>query len=650
MKKITSTILITIFFSILSIITFLALELFAETKITDTYTKLLTQKTANENVVMVMIDQKSIDRIRFPWKRKLYANIIEYLNDYGHAKVVTFDSLISSPDNDFPESDEYFFNTISKYNNFIGAFNSDVNVPSESALNEEYFNKIAVKSAITVDYQKDYQPAILHKILKLRPEYIDSVSNFGQVATPHDIDTYVRSVFPILRIGDSSFPSLALASYIKYKNIDKFVLTDKYFCSADNCQTLKLPIKAHTPFGPKIRLNWYKPIDTYVSHKTYSAIDILDSYDLIKSGQPPIINPEIFDGKIVIIGAAARVKSLEDIKSTPIINHSHAGADIQATAISNFLDNSAITEISFTQKVALAFAICLLSILIISILGLNSSLITLGIMIVGYIATSILLFTKGIIIQTITPPILIILVISASYICRFLIEGHKKEQIQNAMGLYLSKDIMKSVVKNIDNIQLGGKRANITVLFADIRGFTTISEQLSAEEVTEILNEYFTAVEPIIRKHKGVLNKFIGDAVLAIFGEPIQDKNHALNAVLCANEMQQVMSKIQRNWDETGKPHIEIGIAINTGEAFVGNIGSPERIEYTVIGDTVNTASRIESYNKVYKTKLLISESTYEKVNRICDVIKIREVSIRGKSKKINIYEDLRVTNNNDNK
>lgn len=218
------------------------------------------------------------------------------------------------------------------------------------------------------------------------------------------------------------------------------------------------------------------------------------------------------------------------------------------------------------------------------------------------------------------------------------------------MGLYLSKDIMKSVVKNIDNIQLGGKRANITVLFADIRGFTTISEQLSAEEVTEILNEYFTAVEPIIRKHKGVLNKFIGDAVLAIFGEPIQDKNHALNAVLCANEMQQVMSKIQRNWDETGKPHIEIGIAINTGEAFVGNIGSPERIEYTVIGDTVNTASRIESYNKVYKTKLLISESTYEKVNRICDVIKIREVSIRGKSKKINIYEVLRVTNNNDNK
>ena len=186
-------------------------------------------------------------------------------------------------------------------------------------------------------------------------------------------------------------------------------------------------------------------------------------------------------------------------------------------------------------------------------------------------------------------------------------------------------------------------------MFADIRGFTSISEKLSADEVTEILNEYFTAVEPIIRKHNGVLNKFIGDAVMAIFGEPIQDKNHAQNAVRCASDMHKEMIKLQQKWDEEGKPHIEIGIAINTGEAFVGNIGSPERIEYTVIGDTVNTASRIESYNRVYKTRFLISETTYEKVSRICDVIKIREVPIRGKSRKINLYEVLRIIEKNDN-
>ena len=213
------------------------------------------------------------------------------------------------------------------------------------------------------------------------------------------------------------------------------------------------------------------------------------------------------------------------------------------------------------------------------------------------------------------------------------------------MGKYLSKDVMKNVVNNIDSVKLGGKRANVTVLFADIRGFTSISEKLSAEEVTKILNEYFTAIVPIIEKHNGILNKFMGDAVLAVFGEPIKNDHHALDAIKCADCMLKKVKLLQEKWLEEGKPKIEIGIGISTGEAFVGNIGSEERLEYTVIGDTVNTASRIENYNKVYRTKFLISQETFEQVQKHVDVIKIREVSIRGKAKKINIYEVLRLLN-----
>ena len=227
---------------------------------------------------------------------------------------------------------------------------------------------------------------------------------------------------------------------------------------------------------------------------------------------------------------------------------------------------------------------------------------------------------------------------------RFILEGRNKEKIKQAMGKYLSQDIMKNVVQNIDDIKLGGKKAVVTVLFADIRGFTSMSEKLSAEEVSVILNEYFTEIEPIISKYNGVINKFIGDAVMAIFGEPIQDINHPKNAVLCANEMLKTVDRLRDKWLFEGKPKIEIGIGINTGEAFVGNIGSEKRLEYTVIGDMVNLASRIESYNKVYKTSLLISSSTYKHVSSIADVIKISEVSIRGKSKKMDIYEVLRLT------
>ena len=170
-----------------------------------------------------------------------------------------------------------------------------------------------------------------------------------------------------------------------------------------------------------------------------------------------------------------------------------------------------------------------------------------------------------------------------------------------------------------------------------------MSEKMTAEEVSVILNEYFSEMEPIITKYNGVINKFIGDAVMAIFGEPVQDIHHPQNAVKCAVEMLKKVDMLRDKWLQEGKPKIEIGVGINTGEAFVGNIGSEKRLEYTVIGDTVNIASRIESYNKVYKTNLLISSSTYAHVNDIADVIKIADVTIRGKSKKMDIYEVMKL-------
>ena len=248
--------------------------------------------------------------------------------------------------------------------------------------------------------------------------------------------------------------------------------------------------------------------------------------------------------------------------------------------------------------------------------------------------------------DVITPLLVQLITMIFAYSFRFILEGKNKEKIKQAMGKYLSQDIMQNVVKNIDDIRLGGKKANVTVLFADIRGFTSMSEKMTAEEVSMILNEYFSEIEPIITKYNGVINKFIGDAVMAIFGEPIQDINHPTNAVKCAYDMLKKVDWLQDKWLNEGKPKIEIGIGINTGEAFVGNIGSEKRLEYTVIGDMVNLASRIESYNKVYKTNFLISSSTYAQVSSIVDVIKISEVTIRGKSKKMDIYEVLRVSSN----
>ena len=401
-----------------------------------------------------------------------------------------------------------------------------------------------------------------------------------------------------------------------------------------------------TPYGFQSTIKYYKERDnSSYTHKKYSAIDLINSYDALKQGKKPEIDPKEFDGKVVFLGANAKAAalSLEDALPTPLMTK-HPGVDIQATNLDNLMHNEFLHEVSFGQELLILFTVTILTFLIISKCPFFVSIILLLLMAGGYMTASIFCYRHGIAIHVMTPVMIEILTTIFGYSYRFLQEGKNKEKIKQAMGKYLSQDIMKNVVQNIDDIKLGGKRANVTVLFADIRGFTSMSEKMSAEDVSKILNEYFSEIEPIITKYNGVINKFIGDAVMAIFGEPIQDLNHPVNAVKCAYEMLKKVNQLQDKWLFEGKPKIEIGIGINTGDAFVGNIGSETRLEYTVIGDTVNLASRIESYNKVYKTNFLISSSTYSYVSSIADVIKISEVQIRGKSKKMDIYEILRLT------
>ena len=279
----------------------------------------------------------------------------------------------------------------------------------------------------------------------------------------------------------------------------------------------------------------------------------------------------------------------------------------------------------------------------IRVCNLAKSILNTLLVVVTYLVFSTACFYFGIVINVLTPIVMFVLTTILAYTHKFVLENRSKEKVKSAMGKYMSQDVMKRVVQDIDNLGLGGKRANVTVLFSDIRGFTSMSEQMTPQQVSEILNEYFTEMEPIITQYNGIINKFIGDAVMAIFGEPIQDKNHASNAVKCAYGMLQKVKELQKKWAQEGKPKIEIGVGIATGEVFVGNIGSINRMEYTVIGDTVNLASRLEGYNKTYKTKLLISPATYEEVKGIVDVIKISDVQIRGKANKMDIYEVLRV-------
>lgn len=602
-------------------------------------------KSGSNEIAIITIDQNSIARIRWPWKRELYSKIFEYLNQYSMAKTIGFDAIIATPDIENPSSDLNFYSSIKNIKNLVVGFvplNSPYTSKKSGMLYDKRFKN---KFSIAIKDERATKPQSSYQSLSMFPnDYFNSVNNVGSVITTPDFDGYIRSIDQIINYKGTLYPSLSLRIYAYLHPDDSFIIKNGHISATKS--KLKIPtFNNYNTNGIFNNIHYYKPLpNSEYSHKVYSAIDIIDSYDNLKAGKKPKISPQVFEDKIVLVGANAKAIAvgLEDVKKTPISNDS-PGIDIQATNLDNLLHNEFLVQTTPFQDIISYIIIILITFLVIRYFSLFTSLGIIALIMVSYIAFCILCYRFNIVVSVITPIMLQIITMVMAYSYRFILEGRNKEKIQNAMGKYISQDVMQNVVKNIDSLALGGKRANVTVLFADIRGFTSMSEKMSAEEVSIILNEYFTEIEPIITKYNGVINKFIGDAVMAIFGEPIQDKNHALNAVKCANEMLQKVDELHKKWLKEGKPKIEIGVGINTGDAFVGNIGSETRLEYTVIGDMVNLASRIESYNKVYKTRFLISSTTYEKVRNIADVIKISEVSIRGKSKKLNIYEVLRL-------
>ena len=599
----------------------------------------------NDDIILVVIDNKSLSELgRWPWKRSKTIDIFDFFEYYTKAKVIAYDAVILAPDKVNPEADEYFFKNIKKYKKLIAGVGF-IEEPFEEYVNKDKYNALLpYKSDIVIEDKRSEKYKKEGPYKSFTPfvyEYFENIHYLGSVDSYQDSDGYIRKINQLVNYNGKLYPSLGLLAYSKYTGIKNFVLSDEFLTGENKDYKLKIPVKNENGIVYNY-IYFYKTTDGVYSHKRVSASDVILSLENIKKGKKPVLDPEIFKDKVVFVGANANAQALSDIKRTPI-SDAFAGVDIQATNLNNMLDNNFYITTSALYDFCAVLFVFLLVVLYVCVLPVSTALLCASLTMLLYFMFTFIMYDHKIALELILPEIFMLIALCLGYSLKYLFEGKKKEKIQSAMSKYISKDVMKSVVQNIDSIKLGGKRAEVTVLFADIRGFTSISEQLSAVEVTKILNEYFSALVPIIEAHHGVLNKFMGDAVLAIFGEPIVNEEHPINAVLCADEMLKKVRSLQEKWLNEGKPKIEIGIGISTGEVFIGNIGSEERLEYTVIGDTVNTASRIENYNKVYRTNFLISEETYLRVQKYVDVIKIREVTIRGKAKKINIYEVLRI-------
>ncbi|MDO8443867.1 MAG: adenylate/guanylate cyclase domain-containing protein [Candidatus Azambacteria bacterium] len=347
---------------------------------------------------------------------------------------------------------------------------------------------------------------------------------------------------------------------------------------------------------------------------------------------------KFLENKIVLIGATA--PDLHDEKPTPFSQGTEMpGVEIQAN-IANMLVSgyrySSLNRWVFFLWIFMAALIPALF-FIITKRSLVSVMLSLFVGF-GHLIAVILLFDKGITANIIHINFSWIFSTALLFSCRYFFIEKEKRQIRNIFSKYVSKEVLENILSS-DKVTLGGEEKEITVLFSDIRGFTSLSEKTTPTELVAILNKYFTLMTGEILKNKGVLDKYIGDAIMAFWGAPLKDENQADNAIKASLGMIEKLKDLNRELISLGKSEINIGIGLYSGPAVVGNVGSELRFDYTAMGDTVNVASRLESLNKEYRTQLIVGESVKNKAKENYNFKFLGKVSVKGRKEEVNIYE-----------
>ena len=350
-------------------------------------------------------------------------------------------------------------------------------------------------------------------------------------------------------------------------------------------------------------------------------------------------DPSLLKDKIVFVGVTAT--DLHDEQATPVDKGTQMpGVEIQAEIANMFLKGYSLSPLAPLYVTLWIILLGLFPGFLFLILKRHTLWAILLSAIGGVISTLtiLILFDKGTVVPLIYTNLAWVLSTSSLFVYRYTLARREMKEVKKIFGKYVSKEVLELILKNPDAVVLGGEEREVTVLFSDIRGFTSLSETMTPTELVSILNRYFTLMTNEVFNNQGVLDKYIGDAIMAFWGAPLADPLQADHALATALAMIERLKEFNEALTHEGKPAINIGIGLYTGPVVVGNIGAESRFDYTVIGDTVNTASRLEGVNKEYKTHIIIGETTKQKLVKSYDLSRLGEVNVKGKERSIEIY------------
>jgi len=608
-----------------------------------------------DDFIILNISEESLKRLekvygRWPWPRSVHGEVVEYLKADG-AKAIGFDIIFSerrqevdsrlinelqafARNADIPEvrsellsrldslkagTDDRRF--VSAVENAGNVFQSTVFYVDENDLlnksgheadasSASQIKSILAKSALPIppyNYSKPYFNATIPF-----PELAAVSRGTGHINIHPDMDGINRRASPFLyfREREKAYPSLSLviAAHLKNIPLDSITINNDKMFIGDSAMPLLSDGSVRIRYqGGKIATdNTGK--ETYQSFYQYVPYEyILASIDLLRAGRIPPLPKGKFKDKIVLISASA--VGLTDLKPTPF-SPVTPGIEIHANIIDNILSNRFLfTPNSAYEKgyiIALAAAVAAVGhfagpyVGFLFFIGFTGSV------------TGIhwWLFGKGIIFPIVSS----VMAMTATYLgvvlLKYILEQREKSFIKTAFGHYVAPAVLDNILKSPDKLKLGGEKRYMTVLFSDIEGFTTLSEQLSPEEVGYILNEYLSHMVQCITRTRGTLDKFIGDAVMAIWNAPAEQEKHAALACETALLMMKELDYLREKWEKEKRPLLNARMGINSGDMIVGNMGSREIFDYTVLGSEVNTAARLEPLNKDFGTRIIVSEAT----------------------------------------
>jgi adenylate cyclase len=479
-----------------------------------------------------------------------------------------------------------------------------------------------------------------------------------------DTDGYVRR-YPLYyrsgnKLGSSFIPSLALESYLLSgpyraevkmglqnngeKKLEEFNIFD--MDTTPEKKVMSIPVDKSGQvlinfYGGQMSLPYISARELFndkpTVHVQYRAK--LGDGKQLKIKESEVDKKTFFKGRNIIVGATA--VGLYDLRNTPV-EANYPGPELHLTMLANLLEQNFLTGWS-KESAVMPWLFLVLGILLTIAWAYVDSLVSFSVLLAALMIGGGLdlwfFLSKKILIHTFLPYTLILACFFSIQLYRYFTEEKKKRELKSTFSKYVSPAVVDELLKDSENLKLGGRKEHMSVFFSDVRGFTTISEKLPPEELSRVLNLYLTPMTEIVFKNSGTLDKYIGDAIMAFFGAPIKGSTHAKDACRCALQNIEKLKDLQKQFKEQGLPHIDIGIGINTGAMSVGNMGSNIVQNYTVMGDSVNLAARLEGINKEYGTRIIISQFTYEEAKDAFTAREIDRVRVKGKLEPVRIFE-----------